>query len=274
MSLQPRDDLLLIEGITPAIEMALNNIGLLRFSDFLDHSPQSLSEALQERTGIDIPAATIAQQDWLGWAGILAAEGAAQAAAKVEEEDNEQPARENPRVQDEGGREAKSNEIPTKTSAMVEDGSEPKDFEENTETQNTGVNKAEFIEKPGATEVSLRIIDARFSAFETQAAAGTAVAKMLRGEIHCEFDGIEASQLFTEPVHFTAQLHAIHANTGESKLLASQSRRLQPERSDYRIALESRMPEVGLYQLQIIALLLRPNSKAAFRRGPFLRVIP
>src|SRR5512145_1058300 len=94
LSLPPRDDLLLIEGIDPAVEMALNSIGVQRFSDFGGHSPQSLSQALQERAGVDIPAATIARLDWLGWAELLAAEKTAKATARAEGEKQERQSRE------------------------------------------------------------------------------------------------------------------------------------------------------------------------------------
>jgi hypothetical protein len=273
LSLPPRDDLLLIEGIDPAIEMALNSIGIQRFADFGGHSPQSLSQALQERTGVDIPAATITRLDWLGWAELLAAEEPAQAAARVEGEKQERQSREYARSQVEDGRGAEPEESGPPAIGIdcvwPEAGST-----ENVDAQPSATEAAVVEENGSATEASVRIKGARFTSFEKQAAAGAPLTRMLRGEIQCEFHGIEASALLAEPVHLSAQLHAVHANTGESMLLASQSRRLRPEHGDYRIALESKLPDVGLYRLQIIALLLRPDSRTAFQWGPFLRVLP
>ena len=75
--MQERDDLVNIEGIDPATEMALNSIGIRRFSDFDGHTAETLAQALQTRTGLFITAETIARQDWLGWAEIFKAENAA-----------------------------------------------------------------------------------------------------------------------------------------------------------------------------------------------------
>lgn len=72
--LQARDDLVNIEGIDPATEMALNSIGIRRFSDFHGHTPETLAQALQARTGLFITAETIAKHDWMGWAEIYQAE--------------------------------------------------------------------------------------------------------------------------------------------------------------------------------------------------------
>ncbi len=77
--LPPRDDLLSIEGINPATEMALNSIGIRRFADFRGYTPESLAQALQKRTGISIAATTIANQDWIGWAELLATENSSSA---------------------------------------------------------------------------------------------------------------------------------------------------------------------------------------------------
>jgi hypothetical protein len=69
-----RNDLTAIEGIDPVIEMALNSIGIRKFTDFRGHTAETLAQALREGTGIEITAATIAGQDWIGWAELLETE--------------------------------------------------------------------------------------------------------------------------------------------------------------------------------------------------------
>ncbi|MGH7491871.1 MAG: hypothetical protein ACREOO_05705 [bacterium] len=271
VALRPRDDLVLIEGIDPAIEMALNSIGIQKFSDLRGYSPESLSHVLQERTGIGVSAATIARLDWLGWAEILAAEETTtQAHAKEEEKKQEQQSRETLRAQEEERRDAIS--IESQQHAVEADEESIKEGAvSNVEAPDTEASEAAWAERSSATRASLRIKDARFATIEKRSAAGTPTTRMLRSEILCELAGITAA---AEPTHLSAQLHAVHTHTGESVLLASQSRRLLQEHGDYRIALESDIPKAGLYQLQIIALLLEPDSRAAFQQGPVLRVLP
>jgi hypothetical protein len=78
-----RDDLLDIEGIDPVTEMALNSIGIRKFADFRGYAPETLAQTLREGAGIAIDPAMIAQQDWIGWAELLAAE--AEKAKVIEE---------------------------------------------------------------------------------------------------------------------------------------------------------------------------------------------
>lgn len=67
-----RDDLTLIDGILPQTEMALNSIGIHKYSDFKNYSPESLSTLLQQRAGIEISAESIENQKWNESALLLA----------------------------------------------------------------------------------------------------------------------------------------------------------------------------------------------------------
>jgi predicted flap endonuclease-1-like 5' DNA nuclease len=94
-SFHRRDDLLSIEGIDPTTEMALNSIGVHQYSDFRGYSPETLAQALLERTGIAVSAATIASQDWIGWAEILAAENPSAGTAEAGNKNSAEEAIEN-----------------------------------------------------------------------------------------------------------------------------------------------------------------------------------
>jgi len=83
-ALDDRDDLTVIGGIDPVIEMALNCIGIHQYSDFRDYSPETLAQTLLERAGIAVSAATIASQDWIGWAEMLAAENSSVGAVEAD----------------------------------------------------------------------------------------------------------------------------------------------------------------------------------------------
>lgn len=67
-----RDDLTLIDGILPQIELALNGIGIRKFSDFKDYTSESLAKMLQQKVGIDILSESIENQKWIESALVLA----------------------------------------------------------------------------------------------------------------------------------------------------------------------------------------------------------
>ncbi|MGH7597209.1 MAG: hypothetical protein ACREOI_12710, partial [bacterium] len=64
-ALGDRDDLTVIDGINPVIEMALNSIGVRTLSDFAGYSPEILAQALQRRTGLAVTAEAITRQNWI-----------------------------------------------------------------------------------------------------------------------------------------------------------------------------------------------------------------
>ncbi len=77
--LASRNDLLDIAGIEPHIEHALNSLGVLKFSDLANYTPQTLAQALREQAGLDISSETIVAQDWIGRAKKLESEKRRQA---------------------------------------------------------------------------------------------------------------------------------------------------------------------------------------------------
>ncbi|MGH7453863.1 MAG: hypothetical protein ACRENG_21105, partial [bacterium] len=180
---------------------------------------------LQERTGIAVSAATIASQDWIGWAEILAAENHSAGAAEA---DNKKAA------------EKTTKNVPAQI-----------------EISSTGGQNE---------ELALRIQEAKF----TQVAMPA--EKFLRGEINCVLAG-ETATTAAAYVALCAQVYVINKITGEPKLMASRLARLQPDQMNYSLPLEFEIPEIGVYQLQVVAFLLHPVAKVAFYQGPPLRVI-
>jgi hypothetical protein len=96
--------------------------------------------------------------------------------------------------------------------------------------------------------------------------------KFLRGEINCALAG-EPAPTATASVALCAQIYIINKLTGEPRLMASRLARVLPEQMNYRLLLEFKIPEIGVYQLQAVAFLLQPVAKVAFYQGPPLRVV-
>ncbi|TDI72595.1 MAG: hypothetical protein E2O87_06760 [Bacteroidetes bacterium] len=69
-----KDELQLIQGIGLATETALNKIGILKFTDFQNFTPATLSKTLEDKTGTSISVADIERNDWIGHTSRLAKE--------------------------------------------------------------------------------------------------------------------------------------------------------------------------------------------------------
>src|SRR5205085_9362692 len=67
-----RDDLKKIARIGQAYAKALYQIGIRRFADLAQYTPQELSQALLEQAGVRVKAEKIASEDWIGQARRLA----------------------------------------------------------------------------------------------------------------------------------------------------------------------------------------------------------
>ena len=260
-----RDDLTAIEGIDPTMEMALNSIGIRQFSDFRGHTPEALAHALQARGVDSITPEKIAEQDWMGWAEILAAENLS---APV-------PASEKRETPTEANKESDSSE-PLAQAPKTEEPHSP--FAPEVQHENGKTPQAENSspqeEKSSPVEVALHIHNVRFAQIETTATALQPSAPRLRCEMQCELTGPHAVGRTLEQDHLCTQIHAIDMLTGTHLLLASQSQRLRVDQTDYSATLECKTPEAGRYQSFVIAFLLQSNPPIAFYQGPALRVIP
>lgn len=248
-ALLSRDELLLIDGIDPVAEMALNSIGIRKFADFRGYTSETLSQALLERAGTAIAAATIAEQDWIGWAELHAAE------AEKEKTVVEPPA-------SVGLPNEKSPAAPSPVAEPISpEPSEPEIAAATNPDQANG-------------EMVLSIQQARFHQFEKPAPTNAMMAKFLRGEIDCYVAGSVASDRSKDRVALCTQVFAADMATDAHMMLAAQWERWQPSRTEYRFNLEFAAPPVGRYQLHIVTLLLEENPKIASYPGPLLRVIP
>ena len=67
-----RDDLEIIKGIGPTFADALNNIGIGRFAELAQYTPEELSRELLEQAGVRVPPERIEDNNWIGQARELA----------------------------------------------------------------------------------------------------------------------------------------------------------------------------------------------------------
>jgi len=258
-----RDDLVDIDGIDPTIEMALNSLGIRRFTNFDGYTPKSLSQALHDRAGISVSAETIATQDWLGGAQILVEENAARFVPPAKKD----AAKDAPRgafSPERMSAEIKSNGAgDQKAVGATNDSSAEGVLPENKPIQ----KQSAHAEK----DIVLHIKHVRFT--QQTEPADNPLAKRLRGEIACEL--ARPKQAVTmDQMTLCAQVHAVNLASGVSELLAAKSHFVLPHRDDYATVIDFEAPQLGRYQLQIVALLLGAQPVIACRPGPVLRVVP
>jgi predicted flap endonuclease-1-like 5' DNA nuclease len=256
----PRDDLVDIEGIDPRIEMALNSIGIRRFTDFAGYTPHSLAQTLEEQAGISISSDTIAAGDWFGWAQILAEESATRRASQK----NPDP------VVDETHEAI----VPKHTGEEVSNAGEKKAQEANNSNASVAFDDNKPIEEPTIRPVkkTLHIKAARFVPQPTKPSVGIA-SKKLRCDVTCELIWPkEAATL--DSATLCAQVHAVNLATGVYELLGSTSRAVPLVHDDYDLVIDFHVPQVGRYQLQTVVMLLGAQPMIDCRQGPVLKVIP
>ena len=85
-------------------------------------------------------------------------------------------------------------------------------------------------------------------------------------------DGSGAPATTPQPLTLCAQIHAVDLSTGVTELLASKSHAVLANQHDYRADIDFNVPQVGRYQLQVVALLLGAQPAIDCHPGPILRV--
>jgi predicted flap endonuclease-1-like 5' DNA nuclease len=270
-ALGERDDLTVIGGIEPVIEMALNSIGIRKLSDFAGYTPEILAQALQTRTGLAVTAEIIARQNWIVSAALLAGAGALPVAVEGQEEL--------------AGQEATAPNYPQgEESTIVEASPAPSMPEVEQERASEMVaeeiiaSDPEFRREPSEEEteshaIALHIQGAQFESFEAPAPGDGLPENWLRVEMKCGLVGSKSRDLSAEEIFLCAQIHAVDADTGECKLLASTTKLVEPDQTVYQPQLEFEAPSLGSYRLQAVAFLLHSDPQIALYQGPRLRVL-
>ncbi len=68
---EQRDDLRIISGIGPRFTAALHEIGVHRFADLAQYTPEDLAAALVEQASLRVSPRLIDSQNWIGQAHLL-----------------------------------------------------------------------------------------------------------------------------------------------------------------------------------------------------------
>jgi predicted flap endonuclease-1-like 5' DNA nuclease len=268
-----RDDLTVIAGIDPVIEMALNSIGIRKLADFGGYTPQNLSQDLHERTGLAISAGDIERQNWIVSAELLAGASASPIAIEVEDEATTEEAAIHSQEQNDGGPAPDALETPAPILPAAQDSARAGAVEEAIASASERCVEPS-AEAAGGEEMALRIQAVRFEILETPATDEALPETRLRSEMSCELAGPNGPASTIDEIFLCAQIYAVDTANGRCALLDFQSERLQPLRTDYRLRLEFKVPDAGNYRLHLVAFLLHPVAKVAFYQGPLLRVLP
>ena len=272
-ALGDRDDLTVIGGIDPVIEMALNSIGIRKLSDFAGYSPEILAQALQRRTGLAVTAEAIARQHWIVSAAFLADVSASPIPVEVQEEPAGKEAMEQSCLQSEESPIVQASQESSPIVAAMEQERANEMVAKEIISSDPECHREQLENEAGGHEIALHIRGAQFESFEIPATPDTLPENRLRVEIRCELAGIKIQALLAGEIFLCAQIHAVDTVTGECKLLASTAERLQSEQTTFDLLLAFEAPKLGSYQLHAIAFLLHPEPKIALYQGPRLRVV-
>jgi hypothetical protein len=303
-----QDDLTSVMGIGPKFSAALHRIGIYRFEDLAQYTPQTLSEMLREQAEMRIPPERIEAEKWIDQAAEFAKEKDTEpmppeeAPTEATEEapeplDERQIAeftvffdslREVQREQEwqvrlyhmESGDETVLpgletsswvNWILDRVRPLVTP--EPMPAEPNV-AEEPAVAETEIIaiSSPSIpSDISIDILDVNVS--ESVPSLGER-ERRLEAEVHFQISGDRADTLADDRVPFRTEFHTVNLETRASNLSASEMSTLQPQGLEYKSRQAFPMPELGRYQLHTIVLLLPPLETVAFQRGPFFKVIP
>ncbi len=245
-----RDDLVQIDGIAPTTEIALNSIGIRRFSDFENYTPQSLAAALDERTGTSVSAATIEQQNWIEQAKTLAG-------------DKTEPGDVSQKVETTSTPDNSENDNKNSSDSNISD-SDGKVAQQDSLAVAVAKSEVKF---------DIRISHLQFVRTDDLINGDASGQNIIRAVIDCELIGDRASEFAVMQLPLCAQIHSIEIDTHRIDLVVHDTILLQPELLNYNFELDFNIPNLGRYNLQAVVLLLYQESAIDVKQGPLLKVI-
>lgn len=302
---RPSDDgdgLRQIKGIGQVIAQALNSLGIYRHADLDSFTPDSLAALL--KAGIpSISPKRIERDDWLGQARVLAQAHNQEelGSPRPEADENETPV---PLAE---GREEDTAEAPREgwreladffisfgfaidpegeerlqTKAHHSQADKPVQWDGIvTDQLSSWMLSQANLSLPTETEAQpvpvtpydarIEILDVRLSQIGPSSGVP---GKRLVADIRFQISGPEAENLTTERIPFRIEVHAVNLESGALNLVASERSHLQPRVFEYTSQQAFPMPDLGLYKLHTILLVLPPGEMMVFRREPTFRVVP
>jgi predicted flap endonuclease-1-like 5' DNA nuclease len=291
-----RDNLQRIKGIGQSIAQALNSLGIHRYADLANFTPDSLADLLKARIP-SISPRRIERDDWLGQAMVLAQHRNTEHTPPAEEMRTAKAPEEVPNpfpwrqhagfsvffdsLRDEHGNEVWQTRVYHDESGK--------------ETLLSGIETAAWVNwileraklpaaaGPTPTEVAalpvhvtpydarIEILDVRDS--EVRPSSGVP-EKRLMAKVRFQVSGAEAETLTADCLPFRVEVHTVNLKSRASDLVASEGGQLRPQVFEYTSQQAFPFPELGRYELHTIVLVLPPGEMMAYHLGPTIKVVP
>ena len=300
-----RDHLASINGVGSTSADALYRIGLRRFADLAQYTPERLAQALREQAGVKISPKRIAAENWIGQAKALmsALHTPSMEEGAMEQEpgnvlgdsnwrqhagfslffDTVTPNEGSPTWQtrlyhDETGNEALLPGIDTTAwvtwiieRAELPDIANAPSIAPDFRAPPPDLNTAAPSALTAPYNAQIEILD--IQVFEALTTPPEKTEKRLIAETRFQISGAEAEAITKKGISFRVEVHAIDLNDEASQLLAVQHGQLQPQMFEYALQVDFPVPDCGRYELHTLVLLLPPGEMMTYYQGPNLSVV-
>ena len=298
-----RDNLGIIKGIGPKFAEALSQIGIRRFADLTDYTPDTLSEALLNRASVKVSPERIESNNWIGQARELAEaakeelpppEPESTTANKPDEtwhehayfslkfeymsdEDGQKTWQTHIYREQDGGEEVEFPGIddpPTWVKWILDRANLPDVAKLPPTKPEVGApaeTEATILPTPATQEeVRIKILDVQLSEAEPKSALA---GKHLMTEVRFQVLGAQVEMNTADSYPLQIEVQIVNLESEASNLITSEEDQFQPQ--TYTKTQQFLIPEVGHYELQSQVVLLLPNGKVpAVHKGPRFRVKP
>jgi len=307
-----RDEFQQIRGIGQAIEQALYKVGIYRYADLADFTPDRLAEMLKAKIS-SISPQRIERDDWPGQARALAFSQEKPQPQNTEKNKSiaEQPEQNIKNAPKENWRELgdffvsfgymvdkEGNErLQTKVHYSQADKSEHWDGLATAELLNWILDQANLsslmdteaqgiraapAEKPypqlvteetSLLDLFLDLSDLWVTEVKVPVSTGEqSHARRMRANCRLSLSGPAATELSIDRASFAIKLYLVNIQTNESDLVASYPGQLIPNELTYEIQQDFSIPPIGRYQLYLVAMLLPLDMAVTHLQGPIIRV--
>jgi hypothetical protein len=299
-----RDHLEAIKGIGPHFANALYRIGIRRYAELAGYTPDTLSRELLEKTGIKVPSERIMAYDWIGQASKLAESIKITGETYLPEESGDSS--NNSLLTQQAGFSLFFDTVSNEQGVQVwqtrlyhEESGEESTFQG--ADQASWVNwilervnlppeiKTGHFEHEAAGErislepatvspaspeireaIHLEILETRIS---EQGPSAERPEKQLMAEVRFRVSGSEAEALTGKGIPFRTEIYLVD-DKGDTALASSGRGELRLRTYEYINQQSFPVPNLGLYELHTLVLLLPPYQGISYQRGKTIEVIP
>ena len=261
------DDFETITGIDPATANALYFVGLRRYADLAQYTPESLSAVLHEEAELSIPAERIAIEDWLGQAHEQSRYPAVMSTASSDEHSVDRDGESDPAA----ARTAERGSEAAKTPSLREPPEATKERAETPAPPKTAIRRAPTPEPP-------RRVDLEILGFHVHEPAvpvgGSTLEKSLMAELRFRLSGPRADPLTRQHLRFQVSIYTVDLTNKALTLVATEEGTFGAQQLEHTSRRRFRTPTPGRHEVHAVVLLLPPCARMKSCQGPILRVVP